>query len=399
MFNIIVGNPPYQTPDNTHSLWQTFVYLGMDLLQDDGLMLQVTPKSWTLNSRNTLEMFKKYHLQYVNHNTNDYFSVYKDTGYWLLKKKFKKDSLTLLEQDEYSCRFNLNQYHILPHEISKESWTVFSSVVNRTEFWNDFHILNQSDIHLLNFRKQDYILFSKRRFNSYKKILGWSSKYHGEHNLPFGNQIIGLNITHYTRDQQQVIIDMFSSDLYEYWHDILGGRNSNNILRILNHLPKFDVNVPWNQLEFNTKLDAVVKTDKSIKTERDMNRTKLTGEVFTPTELVQQMLDHLPEDVWENPNLKWLDMACGNGQFLVEIKERLIKYHTESHVIHNMIYGVDIMKDNVLECRNRLGLNLSTEGNVVCADALRYDFSFHKKEHDYYINYEDGIFEFWVETC
>jgi hypothetical protein len=34
---------------------------------------------------------------------------------------------------------------------------------------------------------------------------------------------------------------------------------------------------------------------------------KLFGEVFTPIPLIEEMLDKLPEEVWTNPDLKWLD--------------------------------------------------------------------------------------------
>ena len=43
----------------------------------------------------------------------------------------------------------------------------------------------------------------------------------------------------------------------------------------------------------------------------------LYGEVFTPVELICEMFDHLPKEVWTNPNLKWLDPANGIGNFPV----------------------------------------------------------------------------------
>ena len=47
------------------------------------------------------------------------------------------------------------------------------------------------------------------------------------------------------------------------------------------------------------------------------------GEVFTPIELVDEILDNLPKDVWSNPDLKWLDPCSGEGIFLIRVKERL----------------------------------------------------------------------------
>ena len=40
-------------------------------------------------------------------------------------------------------------------------------------------------------------------------------------------------------------------------------------------------------------------------------KKNLYGEVFTPIELICEMFDHLPKDIWTNPNLKWLDPANG----------------------------------------------------------------------------------------
>ena len=39
------------------------------------------------------------------------------------------------------------------------------------------------------------------------------------------------------------------------------------------------------------------------------------GEVFTPDFLVEELFEALPEEVWYNPNLKWLDPAAGVGNF------------------------------------------------------------------------------------
>lgn len=48
-------------------------------------------------------------------------------------------------------------------------------------------------------------------------------------------------------------------------------------------------------------------------------------EVFTPPEIVNQMLDMLPEDIWRDKNATFLDPACKSGVFLREIAKRLIE--------------------------------------------------------------------------
>ena len=52
---------------------------------------------------------------------------------------------------------------------------------------------------------------------------------------------------------------------------------------------------------------------------------KTRGEVFTPMQLVNEMLDTLPENVWTNPDLKWLDPAAGIGNFPIAIYMRLME--------------------------------------------------------------------------
>jgi len=48
-----------------------------------------------------------------------------------------------------------------------------------------------------------------------------------------------------------------------------------------------------------------------------------SDEVFTPPTLANQMLDLLPEELWRDPNAKFLDPACKSGVFLREIAKRL----------------------------------------------------------------------------
>ena len=52
---------------------------------------------------------------------------------------------------------------------------------------------------------------------------------------------------------------------------------------------------------------------------------KLFGEVFTPIELVCEMLDKLPDEVWKDPKLKWLDPANGIGNYPVVAYYKLME--------------------------------------------------------------------------
>ena len=115
--------------------------------------------------------------------------------------------------------------------------------------------------------------------------------------------------------------------------------------------------------------------------EREQARVKATGEVFTPTPLVQEILDQLPEEVFTEPAKTFLDPSCGDGQFLGEVLIRKVENGIDFEQALETIYGVDLMQDNVKLCCDRLlcgqeHLRHIVERNIVCADALRYHYRF-----------------------
>jgi len=128
--------------------------------------------------------------------------------------------------------------------------------------------------------------------------------------------------------------------------------------------------------------------------ERDAARIKANGEVFTPTPLVNEILDRLPQDVWDDPTKTFCDPACGDGQFLSEVLIRKLAAGHDFEQALGTIYGVDLMQDNVDECRRRLlcGRNRLwhiVAKNIVCADGLSYDWTFGETNIIH-----DGMFEF-----
>lgn len=109
--------------------------------------------------------------------------------------------------------------------------------------------------------------------------------------------------------------------------------------------------------------------------DRSDDRIAETGEVFTPPELIDKMIANLDEKVLKNPNSKFLDNAAGNGNFIVQLKNKLCEYHDEQHVIQNMLYAVELMEDNHQELCQRIGVEV-THPHYVCYDALEYHYRF-----------------------
>ena len=139
------------------------------------------------------------------------------------------------------------------------------------------------------------------------------------------------------------------------------------------------------------------KESESKELVRSAQRQSDLGEVFTPTPLVIEMLRKLPagkKGVWKEDKT-FLDPACGNGQFLAVILIIKLQFGHDPEKALSTIYGVDIMADNVKECRERLWkiavgeienrsfkrrcLNI-VKKNIVKADGLKYDYSFGEKE-------------------
>ena len=111
--------------------------------------------------------------------------------------------------------------------------------------------------------------------------------------------------------------------------------------------------------------------------ERDKSRVKMTAEIFTPTPLVQEMLDHLPSEVFIDPTKTFMDPSCGDGQFLAEVLIRKMEHGISFEQALSTIYGVELMEDNVHLCRDRLLCGQEqyrhiVETNIYCADFLQF---------------------------
>ena len=125
--------------------------------------------------------------------------------------------------------------------------------------------------------------------------------------------------------------------------------------------------------------------------ERDKLRIKQTAEVFTPTPLVQEMLNKLEEQdptLFSDSTKTFLDNSCGDCQFLSEVViKKMEKNGCTLEQALKTTYGVELMEDNVIECKKRLvGPNPTPEileivnRNIVCHDALTYDYRFEEDD-------------------
>ena len=105
------------------------------------------------------------------------------------------------------------------------------------------------------------------------------------------------------------------------------------------------------------------------------------GEVFTPAWMVEAMLD-LVKDETERIDSRFLEPACGSGNFIVQILRRKlaaveIKYGKSDFERRHYallalmcIYGIELLTDNIAECRANVLEVLASYLNLDKADDL-----------------------------
>ena len=95
---------------------------------------------------------------------------------------------------------------------------------------------------------------------------------------------------------------------------------------------------------------------------KSKNRVADHGEVFTPAWMVEAMLD-LVKDETERIDSRFLEPACGSGNFLlpilrrklaaVELKYGKSEFERRHYALLGLmcIYGIELLADNIAECR------------------------------------------------
>lgn len=138
----------------------------------------------------------------------------------------------------------------------------------------------------------------------------------------------------------------------------------------LRYIKKFDVDqiitgmetpIEWNITEDD--LSDPLSMSNDITEDRD--RVKALGEVFTPTSLVNFVLDYIEQTDTNafNGSKNFIDSMCGDGQFLLGIKDKLVKNNVSNP--NKLLYGIDLTQSNINDCMRRLG-----DATLVCADSL-----------------------------
>ena len=121
---------------------------------------------------------------------------------------------------------------------------------------------------------------------------------------------------------------------------------------------------------FNTILDlSTYSKDKSDK----------HGEVFTPPNLINDILNQFPSDVWSDPTKTWFDPAAGHGNFHVIILQRLfdgLSYQIlderdrVKHIVEEQLYFAEYQEYSANNIKHLFAFDGLCKPNVYVGDTL-----------------------------
>jgi len=120
-----------------------------------------------------------------------------------------------------------------------------------------------------------------------------------------------------------------------------------------------------------------------------------SDEVFTPPKMANAVLDLLPQDVWNNPDVTFLDPFCKSGVFLREISRRLNqgleskipdKQERINHILEKQIYGLAITELTSLLSRRSVYCSKTANGKYSVCDIFdnpQGNIRFERIEHSW----------------
>ena len=136
---------------------------------------------------------------------------------------------------------------------------------------------------------------------------------------------------------------------------------------------------------YNTKLSDIKQRFDVTKEDK-----LYYGEIYTPFSLIDAMLSLFDNNVFEDPTKKWLDIGAGLGYFSILLFYKLNdglsekipnEIERKTHIIHQMIYMVEIKQDNIDELKKTFG----EKANIIHTDFINHTFDIEKHTFDYII--------------
>ena len=232
------------------------------------------------------------------------------------------------------------------------------------------------------FHTNNKVWYSSRRqvFADKKKVM-WSRSGYVKPVFDdgmYGCTDMGYYILVNSNDEGRRLVDFLTSNLMKYIFKTAKWSGFGNEL-VFSSIPNIDLSKDMTEKECY-KLFGITATEQSYilsilnpakkaKTKKSKAETKSDyrvkkhGEVYTPDELVREMMDLLDNASWRDESETFIDPACGNGNFLVNILARRLDSGVPPDISVGTLYGIDIMQDNIDESIGRMSGVLSERGH------------------------------------
>ena len=135
----------------------------------------------------------------------------------------------------------------------------------------------------------------------------------------------------------------------------------------------------------NINENTILEDNFSQHLDYNFELKELYGEINTPFNFINKMLSIIPKEYFENKTLKWLDPGSGHGNYSLCLFFILFKSLIKSipnteerkkHIIENMIYMIELNKDNIPFLRENFGEkgNIIEENYLEWETDLKFDF-------------------------
>jgi len=173
MFNNIIGNPPYQDPQNARfPLWQKFFQKSIDQLVKDGHMINVHPGNWRKPDHKLLEVFKSVNLTYLNINSPSdgmkAFGCSTRYDWYYLNKCDYSGSTYIVDQDDVCGYYNILKMPFIPNgKIDLIMSLIAKPDEEKTEVIHSYSAYETRKPHVS--KEKTEVLYSRSAYGSDKK--------------------------------------------------------------------------------------------------------------------------------------------------------------------------------------------------------------------------------------
>ena len=121
------------------------------------------------------------------------------------------------------------------------------------------------------------------------------------------------------------------------------------------------------------------------------------GEVFTPNELIYEMISKLPRDIWEDPSKTFLDPCAGKGNFPIYIVKKLFVHLQEhivdeeerlKHIVEKQLFMAEFQRESAEFIATTFTFGKGYKVNLYVGDTLQmpedfFDLSYEERREKY----------------